>query len=124
MKYIFFLLIFSLFGCKSLSSSKEMIREYISLGHEFEDILISNKSSNFISQVNFKIEGNITGKAVIILYHPPFAQRPRGAKIKINIEGRINEIITDEWYDKECLIHFIPEDASVNGKIKISYKVF
>jgi hypothetical protein len=124
-KYFFlFLLISNLFGCKSLSSSKEVIREYTLLGHEFEEILISDKISDFINQITFKIVGNITGKAVIVLYHPPFDRRNRGAKIRINIEGIINETIKDEWYDKECLIHFIPEDSSVKGEIKISYKVF
>ena len=124
MKYLLFLLIIIFFGCKSITPAESEIREYTLLNHEFKEILSSKKPSDFINTMLFTIEGNITGKAEIILYHPPFDRMPRGAKEKIVIEGKINKTIKSEWYDKDCLIHFIPENSLVNGEIKITYQVF
>jgi hypothetical protein len=124
-KYLGLLITLSFFGCRSVPTSTVVAREYTTIDHEFEEVLVSGRDSDsVISRMIFRIEGTITGDAVIILKHPPFDQNSRTVERKINIGGKINKVIKGEWYEKECLLRYIPNDPSVTGKIIISYQAF
>ena len=104
-------------------TNKKIIREYTVLEQEFEEILTADNFHGNLQRISLNVEGNVIGNGVLLIYHYPFDRRPRGAKISINIEGKINETITSPWYDKEFLIHFIPENSSVTGRIKITIEI-
>ena len=121
---ILFILLLSIFSCKAFPHEK-IIREYTELDQEFKEkiILTLNNFYGNLQRISLTVEGSVVGNGVILVYHYPFTQSPSGAKISINVEGKINETITSPWYDKEFLIHFIPENSSVTGSIIITIEI-
>jgi hypothetical protein len=92
---------------------------YTNINVSFVDTLSVKSNSIDISKMRLEITGNIKGKAKIYYSHVPF-------KIEqlVILEGKFNEEIVTDWYDKTCLIKFTPESEDTEGQVEVKFIVF
>lgn len=120
---IFVLLIMS-YSCGTTTNDKRIeTKVYSELNKVIEDSFVVNKDR--IYQMEMKIQGNIKGKGYLSYGHIYVDKDSMfyAYSMPIELEGRVDKTIKDDWYDGVCKIYYVPEDSLVTGEISISFEV-
>lgn len=89
---------------------------FTELNRPFEKVLIAPASDfpGFI--MHLKLTGHINGNGRLKYAHYPFKEFH-----ELPLEGKIEEDIKRDWYDKRCLIKFEPADTTVSGELVVEF---
>ncbi|HHT22490.1 MAG TPA: hypothetical protein GXZ87_04135 [Bacteroidales bacterium] len=102
-------------GCKYRHYSKQ---EYDLSTTAFSDTLKPKSTGSIIANRIIIIEGNLTGKAKLII------EKGTDKPITVELNGKVDTEIGNEWYTPNTIFWYEP-DTTTNpkGKITIRYKV-